>query len=694
MMRMFIEDFELDIDKELVNRITYALDDLENLDSKATPFSKTIILPGTKNNNGLLGNIFEFNNSNFTFDVDPNVNYNFNAARTAKCRIELNGLQIIKGVFRLLEIVYDGSQIEYECSVFGELGGFMSKVGNLRLEDLDFSIYNQDWTNANIVASWDNANTGENVYYPLMDIGLVSTGTPYGTEKKDYQYRAFRPALHVREYINKIITNAGYTWESDFFNTDFFKRLIIPHNSKALTRISATAFSAVAATGLSAPISNPLFYPFPTQPVLGSFVASAGNTTFTYINSTALTANLNLLFAGTYTKPSTSGVITCTVWRNYGTGTAAILGHTQFGLGTTSGTIAINIYSPGSIFNNTDTLTVTFNGQLTSGGYTITITSGSLIISTAQAAPVQLNLGEAIIMNDTIPRGVYQKDFFTSILKMFYLMVDEDKFKEKHLVIKPWVDFFNLDPLTYEDWSAKVDRSKQIRIKPMSELNSRYYELSYKQDNDFYNEGYKKKYNEGYGNRFFDNGFEFSKDTDKVEIIFANTVLLGYSGEDKIVPTVFKKTNDIEERIDHVIRIMQATKVTGVSSWDIMNGTTVLSSHTDYPYAGHLDDPDVPDADICFGVPKELFFGLVSGDLSNNLFNVYYSPYMAEITDKDSRLLQCMLKLTDSDIFNLDFAKFKFIDGGLYRLNKISDYAAGENETTKCELLRVIYTTY
>ena len=32
MMRMFIEDFELDIDKELVNRITYALDDLENLE--------------------------------------------------------------------------------------------------------------------------------------------------------------------------------------------------------------------------------------------------------------------------------------------------------------------------------------------------------------------------------------------------------------------------------------------------------------------------------------------------------------------------------------------------------------------------------------------------------------------------------------------------------------------------------------
>ena len=34
MMRMFIEDLEVDVDKVLVNRITYALDDLEHLDSK------------------------------------------------------------------------------------------------------------------------------------------------------------------------------------------------------------------------------------------------------------------------------------------------------------------------------------------------------------------------------------------------------------------------------------------------------------------------------------------------------------------------------------------------------------------------------------------------------------------------------------------------------------------------------------
>lgn len=693
MMRMFIEDFEVDVDKELVNRITYALDDLEHLDSKSTPFSKTIVLPGTANNNNLLGNIFDFNNSNFTFDSAPNVKYNFNAARTAKCRIDVNGMQQIKGVFRLLEIVYDGGQVEYECSVFGELGGFMSKVGNLRLEDLDFSVYNQDWTNANIVASWDNANTGSGVYYPLMDIGQVSTGA-YGTAKKDYQYRAFRPALHVREYIDKIITNAGYTWESAFFDTDFFKRLIIPHNSKALTTISTVVLDVTHSAG-----DQTLTYPdasldveFATQPTLGSWT-TGDNKIFTYGGASRIDVHLTVNVDVTVNYNDDNLIIRLV--KNRG-GIETDLQSQVFDYVTAGFPVNYQlIWNVDTDFVNGDELYVRMSRNTSTVLiYEGVVTAANMYMTTASPNPVQLNINEAIIMNDAIPRGVYQKDFFTSILKMFYLMVDEDKYKEKHLVIKTWVDFYNLDPITYEDWSDKVDRSKQIRMKPMSELNARYYELRYKPDNDFYGEGYRKKYNEGYGDMFYDNGFEFSKDTEKVEIIFANTVLLGYAGEEKVVPTVFKKTNDVEERIDHILRIMQAKKVTGVASWSIMNGSTVLSSHTVYPYAGHLDDPDIPNADICFGVPREFFFTLVSGNLSNNLFNTYYSSYMAEITDKDSRLLQAMLKLTDVDIFNIDFAKFKFIDGGLYRLQKIIDYAAGENEVSKTELLRVIYTTY
>ena len=696
MTRIFIEDFELDIDKELVNRITYAIDDLEKLDTKATSFSKTIVLPGTTNNNYLLGNIFEFNNSNYTADGFPNVKYNFNASRTAKCRIEVNGLQIIKGVFQLLEIVYDGGQIEYECSVRGELGGFVSKVGNLRLEDLDFSDYNQIWSNANIVASWDSGNTGAGVYYPLVDIGLVSTGA-FGVAKKDYQYRALRPALHVREYLDKIITNAGYTWESTFCDTDFFKRLIIPHNSKALTRLSSILFHVYNNYPFSISFTDSGSYlynfniPFFVQPVLGSFIDLGGSESFQYTGANTV-VQFNFAATGTYNI----SVYDPTILRfyiNIGGASTLLLTTTLY---EQSGTFSISYSATVSLVTND---IISFSVGCDTGTLdpiTVSFVMSESYIKITKPTPeyVQVNLNEDIVMNDTIPKGIYQKDFFASLLKMFYLLVTEDKFKDRHLIITPWVDFYDLDPTTYLDWSAKLDRIKQIRVKPMSEVNARYYELKYKGDTDFYNDGYKKKYNEGYGDRNYDNGLEFSKEKETVELIFANSVLVGYAGEDKIVPTIFKQSNAIEERIDHVIRIMQAKKVSGVASWDIMNSGTVLSSHTVYPYAGHLDDPDAPDADICFGVPKELFFAIVSGNLSNNLFNVYYSSFMAEITDKDSRLLSGLMKLTETDIYNLDFSKFIYLDGGIYRLQKIIDYGAGDNDTTKTELLRVIYTTY
>jgi hypothetical protein len=63
---------------------------------------------------------------------------------------------------------------------------------------------------------------------------------------------------------------------------------------------------------------------------------------------------------------------------------------------------------------------------------------------------------------------------------------------------------------------------------------------------------------------------------------------------------------------------------------------------------------------------------------------------MYEITDKDSRLLTGFFDLTELDIFNIDFAKYYFIDGGLYRLIKVYDYSPENNDTTKVDLLRVI----
>jgi hypothetical protein len=704
MIRLFIEDQELDVNQGFSNQITYAVDDLQNLDSKATAFSKTIVLPGTANNNRLLGNIFEFGAANFTVDGAANVGYNFNASRSAKMRMEYNGVQVIKGTLRLLEIIVDGNLIEYEIALFGELGGFFTKLGNKKIEELDFAAYDHTYNVTNIVNSWDNANAGSGYYYPLIDYGNVST------DKQNYDYRAFRPALFVKDILNKIITENGYTWESNFFNTNFAKRLIIPNNQDRLTTVKTQALQATFAQSpiLLTTTNDPS--PLYITNLIGAFESVSSS----QIKYTGLNASLNysILFNGNinirggafgrlylrgYVYTYINGIQIAGSKSNY----------INIDLPSNTYNIPFNYtFSSSYNFVTNDTIEIIFvpniAGYLFSSAQFIPNQTTSLITVTSPVPivlPAQLN--DTISINSTLPLNIKQKDFFASILKMFYLMVTEDKMKDRHFIIEPWVDFYDNNRTTYLDWSDKIQRDEPIRIKPMAELNARYYQLNYKADNDWKNEEYRKLYNEGYGDRIYDNGFEFAKETDKTEVIFSATTLIGYTilnvAVDKIVSAIYKKNNGLEQQVASNIRILQAKKLTGYSNWYIQNrtitGTSNLSSAlTTYGYAGHFDNPDAPNVDLNFGATKELYYELASGALSNNLFNAYYSSYMAEITDKDSRVITVKMRLTESDIYNLDFGRYILIDQVLYRLSKIIDYVAGE--LCKVQLLRVISTNY
>ena len=704
MTRIFIEDNELDINANFSQMINYSIDDLNNLDSKTTSFTKTIILPGTAKNNRLLGNIFEFANSNYTVN-GKNVNYNFNASKSAKARIEVNGLQVLKGTLRLMEIIIDGEFVEYEVALFGELGGFFSKLGASKLTDLDFSAYNHQYNVTNIESSWNNAGNGSGYYYPLIDYGNTSPATDTNFFKKNFYYTAFRPAFFVREYIDKIITSAGYTWQSNFFNTNFFKRLIVPNNQSRLAYKKTRIFNGVPSgtiVGGGIPIINQLEANFTT----------ADNKTWTYTGATTFSGSVNLKLAGTWRISNQTilgnkvvrfnlyknGVFLCNDNTFFGTPPSQIGG---LGNATTLVPFSFSVnYAPFNSFftlATNDTFSVTMDSVSGTDAISVNITGISMTLDGSPTL-TPANYNDNLIVSDSLPKGILQKDFFASILKMFNLMVTEDKFTEKKLVIEPYVSFYDLDRTSYIDWSDKLDHSQVIKIKPMSEINSRYYDIKFKQDADNFNEQYRKKFVVGYGDFRFDNQLEFAKDTSTTEVIFSASPLVGYSGNDKIFPAIYKLNNGTEEMIEHNIRIMQAKKITGRTSWKINSTARIFGvpvsygTYTAYGYAGHLDDPFNPASDLNFGIPEQIQFELTTGTLSNNLYNTYYSPYFAEITDKDSRLITCKIKLTERDINTLDFTKFIWVDGVLYRLYKIVDYS--ENELCEVQLLRVIYTTY
>ena len=139
---------------------------------------------------------------------------------------------------------------------------------------------------------------------------------------------------------------------------------------------------------------------------------------------------------------------------------------------------------------------------------------------------------------------------------------------------------------------------------------------------------------------------------------------------------------------------MQVKKI-ACTQFDIKNGSsTTIASVSEYGYAGHLDDPSSPQTDLNFGAPQEIFFTLNATYPSANIYNGYWSEYVAEITDKDSKLMVASFRLTELDIYQLDFSRLVWIDGVLWRLNKIIDYNPMNSDVVQCELLRVIETEY
>jgi hypothetical protein len=677
MTEVFIENQRADVSDVFSTLISYSINDIKDFSASSTAVSKTVIMPGTNINNKLFGSIFNVSVSNPYDPSEKNIGINFNAAISAQVIVFQDNFQVLKGTMQLLEITIDNGFIEYEVAFFGELSGFVSKMGAKKLEDLDFSSYNEIYSLFYIENSWANIGTGSGVVYPLIDYGVVSTN------KHDFDIRAFRPAFHEKEYVDKIFSSAGYTYECDVFNTALYKTKIIPHNQKTLTGLgNLVARANVNSTTIDSATAKNYTIPFDTLPTSTGFTLVAGILTYT-----GATTYLNFKVFVSGTKDFSNNV-NFELLINGSSVKSRLITVSPFDFIVSAPNILVNA---GDVFS----LKISYSGAAVIGGnfdiYSISLTARTLV-----DVVVNINPGDMVQMNYCIPKNILQKDFISSILKMYNMYVFEDKNIDKTLFIKPFVDFYaGADTI---DWTLKIDRSKPLKLKPMSELNSRYYQFSYKEDSDYWNDLYKKRFNLDYGGYIYDSQYEFAKETNKVEVVFSGTPILGYVGEDKVYSTIFKRngpdSSPTEENIDSNIRTLYCTMITGISSWSVYDGASFIGAYTKYPYAGHFDNPFSATTDLNFGVLKEYFFTLSGGVLNNNMFNLYWSTLMAEITDKDSKMLTAMFKLSKNDIYNIDFSKLVYVDGSLFRLNKINDYNANREDVCQVELLKVINKIY
>jgi hypothetical protein len=443
---IYIEDEVIDLLQDISSEFTYAIDDVRDFGSRNTSFSRTISIPATAKNNKILGFAFEITMSNNHNTDLANVNTNFTPSQAAKCEIYVDKIQIFKGVIRMLEIVINNNVIQYQCAVFGELGGFITELGNKRLEDLDFSEHNHTYNVTEIQNSWNTIN-GSAYYYPLIDYGDVSSN------KDDFSVSTFRPALYVKEYIDKIFEGTTYTLDCAFFDTSFFKSLIIPNNSQGIRGandrfILGTKTISQILLNSNTPTARNADLPFDTTTLL-NFTENAGKSIFTYTDGTKTIRTIASI-GGTYQTDAASS-ITATLY----IGGVSVQSFTQ-NTSSANNPFSFSFDYTGNILN-TNQVRIEISVPVTANTYIVTISSASINLSQITSQITDVAYNGVISLNENLPKGIFQKDFFLSVCKMFNLYVYQDNLNDKQINVSPYIDFYSSAVTNSLDWSQKID---------------------------------------------------------------------------------------------------------------------------------------------------------------------------------------------------------------------------------------------
>lgn len=211
--------------------LNYQISDITDISTRSTRYSKTLVIPGTPKNNEFFKNLFELNIDISTSSYNPKV--------ALPCSIIVSDEEVFFGNLQLIEVRYNQKFVEYEVIITGILKNLLFGMSDFYLSELDLSEYNHFRDIQTIENSWDYIITkngslydasglGEGYVYPYINNGNSSSGGSV-----TYVYDMY-PAVYVKTIIDKMFEFAGYSYTSTFFNTDYFKSLIIPFTQDKL----------------------------------------------------------------------------------------------------------------------------------------------------------------------------------------------------------------------------------------------------------------------------------------------------------------------------------------------------------------------------------------------------------------------------------------------------------------------------
>jgi hypothetical protein len=698
--------------------LSLSVDDFKNVAEKVQSYSKAFNLPATKRNNQIFDNIFEITRTD--------TGLNFNPYKRTKAILKQDGFLLFEGYLRMLDISDKSGETSYNVNLYSEVVALADVLGDKTFSELDFTELNHDYQKTNIINSWNDAGTGitytnastsgfRNAYstvkYPFVDWthqaligGSTGTGAISGNPEYTDLGQIFRPFINIKYLIDRIFQAVPFTFESDFFNTDDFKKLYMDFNwgtENAPVEINNTQYSSL------------YWYDNGT-----GGVANIATTSFTnmILNSTAFLGSINLSETPPNYDSSTHIITSTVVNESYDIGYNYSIENTD----SSARTVECQWLYNSTPINNSGIITIAAGGTFTyTGNLTQVMTTvgdtlqvqfkasvGSVVRQEQQTsywtADVIFQVGVTAVTNNTILQNLRgetgQWDFLKGIMTMFNLVTLPDEDNPSNIKIEPYSDVFLNNPNSVElDWTEKIDVS-EMKLIPLTDLNKKTIFKFVEDEDDFAFMNYKRQVGGHlYGSKKYNAGNEFNILSGEDEIIaepFAATVIkpLDDLYPDLITPAIYSynSNDDTSEGFENSPRIMfnNGIKPT-VDSYFIpaQNGLASqnLTSFLQFSHFSAVSPQSAPSVrDFHFGECQ--LVGGVGSPVNNNLFNLYWLPYYAELYNPDTRIMTIKVNLSPSDINTFKFNDTVFIKNRTFRVNKI-DYKPNDLATVEFILI-------
>jgi len=736
---LFINGRLVDINEDAPFPLTFNINDIKDLSARKGNKSKTITLPGTKNNTALMLSVFTLSATENISEADF---VDFDPSIKAEAQYYQNGLLEFNGIAQLMSCSLLNGIWSFDITLVSDTIDYISRLAKIKVNELGWSEYNHDLTYANQQDTWNgfiqlngspSSNqdsqgwTGRGYYYGLIDYGYTRpTPDTFGVEH-------IPPQVFCYDILDRAFSYAGITWSSSFFESQLFKKLLVAYPGGDLPTITSSQAD-----------NESIFTTEDNNPAIAALIdiGFTNSNAILYANGECDKNYFATITQDNLNQAQTSDPLKF-VSASQGLFKIQYSGTHDFELDSSiGGSITTffrvklkifknnNLISEDEIYSqNLDNQALPFNTSYTfnyfrdinlmindeltfvvnykifdsiaipftasSKTLTTTIVSNTATLDILKSEQ-SLTAGSIVYLDAFLPDMTCDQ-FFKGLVTAFNLYVKPSVDDASILEIEPLSDFYNASGDAI-DWTYKLDRSKEIKVEPTINFSAKNYNFKFEQDDDYWNTRYLDDVQEQYGSFLVQSQSQFATNDTDFKLPFSQKLLCRIPDDspgsftDLIVPRSFQvKFNEdgtslIEKKKGKPFIVQLGGLRTG--AWVHRDENGVDNAEADYPYVGHLNSLDSPTFDFNFGVPDYVFWS-TSSYTTNNLF-LYHEKFIKELISRYGKQVTCSVMLRPSDINSLDFRNLIQIDGVVYRLLKVSDYQSGKNVSTVVELIRII----